>query len=279
MKKFYFLLTMLVALAAPQTIWSQVTVPYTEGFETMSTESDLTSAGWELLYKSDANSFFAIETEYVQTGEKALNIDSWSAGSSSDYVVVGLPLITNKGVNELQISFSYKVSSGTVYIGYLTDANDGTTFVSLYEFNSSSSYTTRTVNLSGAPASAERIAIKYLGYFRCYMDDIVVESCPSPTALEVTGMTTTSGTLTWTAGGSESSWKVYLNGSLVTTVNTNSYTFTGLSASTSYTFGVAPDFDTFFNILRIFLVFSIVLRHPKFIFKERYDLLVPVCKE
>ena len=40
-----------------------------------------------------------------------------------------------------------------------------------------------------------------------------------------------------------------------------------------------PDFDTFFNILRIFLVFSIVLRHPKFIFKERFDLLVPVCKE
>ena len=133
MKKFYFLLTMLVALAAPQTIWSQVTVPYTEGFETMSTESDLTSAGWELLYKSHASSFLAVETtsSNVQTGAKALNIDSYSAGSSSDYAVVGLPLITNKGVNELQISFSYKVSSGTVYIGYLTDANDGTTFVSL----------------------------------------------------------------------------------------------------------------------------------------------------
>ncbi len=101
MKKFYFLLTMLVALAAPQTIWSQVTVPYTEGFESMSTESDLTSAGWELLYKSDASSFLAVETtsSNVQTGAKALNIDSYGAEFSSDYAVVGLPLITNKGVN------------------------------------------------------------------------------------------------------------------------------------------------------------------------------------
>ena len=40
-----------------------------------------------------------------------------------------------------------------------------------------------------------------------------------------------------------------------------------------------PDFDTFFNISRIFFIFSIVLRHPKIIFKERFDLLVPFCKE
>ena len=40
-----------------------------------------------------------------------------------------------------------------------------------------------------------------------------------------------------------------------------------------------PDFDTFFSILRIFLIFSIVLRHPKFLFKKRLDLLVPICKE
>ena len=42
---------------------------------------------------------------------------------------------------------------------------------------------------------------------------------------------------------------------------------------------VFPDFDTFFNISRIFFIFSIVLRHPKNIFKERFDLLVPFCKE
>ena len=40
-----------------------------------------------------------------------------------------------------------------------------------------------------------------------------------------------------------------------------------------------PDFDTFFSILRIFLIFSTVLRHPKFLFKKRLDLLVPICKE
>ena len=52
--------------------------------------------------------------------------------------------------------------------------------------------------------------------------------------------------------------------------------------SSSYNYGhlnISPDFDTFFSILRIFLIFSTVLRHPKFLFKKRLDLLVPICKE
>ena len=249
MKKFYFLLTMLVALAAPQTIWSQVTVPYTEGFESMSTESDLASAGWELLYKSDARSFLAVETSSsnVQTGAKALDIDSYSAGVSGDYVVVGLPLITNKGVNELQISFSYKVSSGTVYIGYLTDANDGTTFLPLSDFNSSSDYTTKTVELNDAPASAVRIAIKYLGYYRCYMDDITVEELPScfrPKSLAYSSVTAHEATLTWErhAMGTENAWVLEYSTASdftgATSVNvtggTPSRTLSGLAPETQY---------------------------------------------
>ena len=66
-----------------------------------------------------------------------------------------------------------------------------------------------------------------------------IPSCPKPTDLTLGAITATEAPLTWTAGGSEESWKVYLNGALVATVNTNSYTFTGLTASTDYTFGVA----------------------------------------
>ncbi len=66
-----------------------------------------------------------------------------------------------------------------------------------------------------------------------------IPSCPKPTDLTLGAITASEAPLTWTAGGEETSWKVYLNGALVTTVNTNSYTFTGLTASTDYTFGVA----------------------------------------
>ena len=249
MKKFYLFLTMLAALALPAALNAQVTAPYTQGFETMSTAEDLTAAGWELLYKSDAQSFLTITTDpsYVLTGAKALNIDSWSAGSSSDYVVVGLPLITNKDINELQITFSYKVSAGTVFIGYLTDANDGTTFVSLSDFNSSSVYTTKTVELNEAPASAVRIAIMYLGYYRCYMDDITVEELPNcfqPKSLAYSSVTAHEATLTWVrhAMGTENAWVLEYSTasdfSGATSVNvtggTPSRTLTGLAPETQY---------------------------------------------
>ena len=64
-------------------------------------------------------------------------------------------------------------------------------------------------------------------------------TCPRPTGLTLGAITASEAPLTWTAGGSETSWKVYLNGALVATVNTNSYNFTGLTANTDYTFGVA----------------------------------------
>ena len=68
-------------------------------------------------------------------------------------------------------------------------------------------------------------------------------TCPKPTGLTLGAITASEAPLTWTAGGEETSWKVYLNGALVSTVNTNSYTFTGLTASTDYTFGVAAVCD------------------------------------
>ena len=249
MKKFYFFMTVLAALALPAALDAQVTAPYTQGFETMNDVNDLDDAKWEMLYKSHSHSFLDVETtaSNVQTGAKALDIDSWSAGSEGDYVVVGLPLITNKDINELQITFSYKVASGTVYIGYLTDANDGTTFVSLSDFNSSSVYTTKTVELNDAPASAERIAIKYLGYYRCYMDDITVEELPScfrPKSLAYSSVTAHEATLTWVrhAMGTENAWVLEYSTASdftgATSVNvtggTPSRTLTGLDPETQY---------------------------------------------
>ena len=211
MKSKHLLLLMLLALFAPWAANAQVSIPYTEGFENMSSASDLTAAGW-ISYQSSDGSFLAIETSEsnVHSGSKALNIDSWNADSSSDYVVVGLPTV-NAAINTLQITFSYKVSTGTVYVGYLTDANDASTFVSLQSFSSSSNYTTKTVELNEAPASAARIAIKYLHWYRCYVDDITVETpptCFAPQNLTCTEYTATSATLTWQrhASGTENAW-------------------------------------------------------------------------
>ncbi len=235
-------------LAVPWVTQAQVPIPYNEGFETMSSADDLTTAGW-ISYQSSTGSFLAIETtaSNVHTGSKALNIDSWNAGSTSDYIIVGLPLV-EEAINGLQITFSYKVSTGTVNIGYLTDANDASTFVSLQQFSSSSSYSTQTVELNEAPDDAARIAIKYTNWYRCYVDDILVEALPTcfkPTFADnaVSNITTTGATITWTSTNDASATFTFYNGdeAIATDItpvadgeNVYHYNLTGLTPSTNY---------------------------------------------
>ena len=256
MKKKSLLLILLMVLLAPWAAQAQQTAPYNEGFEDMSSVDDLNDAGWEMLYKSHSGSFLKIETSAsnVFEGSHALDIDSWNAGSTSDWVIVGLPIITNKAVNELQMTFSYKVSTGNVYIGYLTDPDDYTTFNIVESFNSSSSYTTKLVEFGAAPAEASRIAIKYLNYYRCYVDAFEIKqlsNCKTPQNLTASNLTTDRVTLTWerNAAGSEDAWIVeYATNSDFTgatsvsvTGGTPTKTLNGLTENTKYYARVKAD--------------------------------------
>ncbi len=241
---------LLLALLAPWAANAQEPIPYNEGFETMSSADDLTTAGW-ISHKSSSGSFLAIETNAsnVHTGSQALNIDSWDASSTSDWVVVGLPIV-NEAINGLQITFSYKVSTGNVSIGYLTDADDASTFVPLQQYNASSSYTTITKELDEAPASAARIAIKYQNWYRCYIDDIEVKALPTclkPTNLLASNITTNSANLSWTANSGETAWTLYYKKTsetdytAVTNVTENPYTLPNLTPSSNYQFYVVAN--------------------------------------
>ena len=61
---------------------------------------------------------------------------------------------------------------------------------------------------------------------------------PAPTGLAVTGTTSSSVSLSWTASPGATGYKVY-RGSTVTTVSGTSATVTGLAANTTYTFAVS----------------------------------------
>ncbi|MBQ3709532.1 MAG: fibronectin type III domain-containing protein [Bacteroidales bacterium] len=247
---------LLMTLLAPWAANAQQSAPYNEGFEAMSDVTDLNTAGWEMLYQSHSGSFLAIETgaSNVFAGSKALNIDSWNAGSSSDWVIVGLPTISNKAVNELQMTFSYKVSTGNVYIGYLTDPDDYSTFVTVESFNSSSSYSTKTVEFGGVPATATRIAIKYLNYYRCYVDEVEVKqlpNCKTPQNLTPSNLKTDRVTLTWerNAAGTEDAWILeygttsdFTGATTVSVTGGNpTKTLTGLTENTKYYARVKAD--------------------------------------
>ena len=63
-------------------------------------------------------------------------------------------------------------------------------------------------------------------------------NCPSPENLVIDNVTADEIDFHWTPRGSESSWIVSLNGALVATVNTPSYSATGLTHSTAYNISV-----------------------------------------
>ena len=253
MKKLYSLLLTLAVLL-PWATNAQVTIPYNEGFENMSSVTDLNNAGWEMLYQSHSGSFLAIETtaNNVSAGSKALNIDSWDAGSSSDYVVVGLPIV-NAAINTLQITFSYKVSTGIVYVGYLTDANDASTFVSLQPYPASSTYTTITKELYAAPANAARIAIRYDNFYRCYIDEVEVKAmptCKTPQNFSAANLTNQGVTFNWErhAQGTENAWVLEYGTSSdftdATSVNVSgnpTWPVSGLTPNTTYYARVKAD--------------------------------------
>ena len=233
------IIALVAVLALMGGVKAQTAVPYVEGFEGMSTAADLTAAGW-ISYGSDADGVLKIETSNVMTGSKALDIDSYESSHYYVYQIVGLPVLDTR-VNKLQITFSYKVKNGTVEVGYLTNASDASTFVSLQSFGSSDSYTTKTVELSAASSTAARIAIKYQSFWQCYIDDIEVmpiPTCSKPTGVAASSITKNSAIVTWEGEGSL--WNLQYkadgdaNWTAVNGLTAKSHTLTGLTSVTNY---------------------------------------------
>ena len=72
------------------------------------------------------------------------------------------------------------------------------------------------------------------------IDNVLIQAldCPAPTALTFDSISDTKAVISWTAGGSESSWAVSVDGGDWQTVSTPTYTITGLAPVSSHTVAV-----------------------------------------
>ena len=176
--------------------------------------------------------------------------------TGSSYALAGTP--TNSAdaqcsqVVSVQPSSSYSLSGWVEgdYV-YLGDSGTGTTDTNNWT-PSATSWTELSTSFTTG-ASTTSVTIYIHGWYaqpEFYADALSLTGPPgsggggtapsAPTGLTVTGTTSSSVSLSWTApSGTVTGYDVYKNGSEVGTVTGTTDTVTGLSASTSYTFTVA----------------------------------------
>ncbi|MDO4190615.1 MAG: fibronectin type III domain-containing protein, partial [Bacteroidales bacterium] len=165
----------------------------------------------------------------------------------NDDVIVELPELDIQGsVNSYALSFSYYTTAAlaTIEAGIMNVPGDTSSFVSMGVVNATSSaWTNFEANFANYTGTAKNIAFR-INNGIVYVDDVYFgpsTSCARPTALTTTLVDTASISLTWTAGGSETSWDVIycptgadIANYTPVAVTTNSYNITGLMPATRY---------------------------------------------
>ena len=239
-----------------------VALPYVQNFET-----DPESITDFIIQNSGPNGWYigsatgVLDEDATDSTVHALYISNdngvtngYSNGSSSDAYAV-LDVVFGEDMLEWHLAFDYNVNGeGTStkydYLSvYLMDggaavptsgAPSGTAL--LYQSNLLTDWTHFDVILQNVIGTSKRIVF----YWRndsssgnnppAAVDNISIVglSCMQPTGLAVTDQTTDGATITWQGDASE--YAVYLSGAMsgYYTANGNSYTFTGLNASSTY---------------------------------------------
>lgn len=232
-----------IATLSVRTSCATYTAPYTWDFEDMPTGA--APLCWNKVGSGSTN--VSNSTTNSHNGSQYLRFSA----STSNLVV--LPEFSDD-ISDLQIRFWTRpesftnTSCGTFSVGYVTDANDASTFVEMANFTYSdfSAYTEKTVYFTNAPMGA-RMAMRHNAgstSWYWYVDDVTVEAVPNcvpVSGLTVSDITTTGATLNWI--GNADGYTIYdmSDTSVYQYTTDTTVTLYALDPMTAYTFGVAAN--------------------------------------
>ena len=242
------LLTMLVVGARPA--WAQKALPYSYGFE----EASCSTSGWTKVNCQNSSENYKLGTSDAYEGEYAFRF--YYTSNYPQYLIS--PELATSSYS-ISVSFWYKAHS-TSYeesfkVGYSTTDAETSSFTFGDEVKTKSTnwqeYTTT------CPAGTKYICIACTSnnkYF-LYIDDLVVDSdspYKTPKAFATTGVTGTTATFGWTAGGDETAWQIAYSttkgfdadAATKVDVTTNPYTLEGLTAETTYYARIRADYGS-----------------------------------
>lgn len=239
--------------------------PWFEDFSGHATGTSSTTKAptcWDVLNVSSSRPQIYISATGASVGLS--NNALYMSNYSTKYGYAILPNIAT-ALNTLQISFSQKAEStsgcGNIELGYMTDVEDEATFELIEDYAPSTSWKNELPKVLSAiefPANA-RLAFRYkstTSYYDVAIDNIKIEtipSCAAPTTVKGQGLSTSTASVSWTAGGEETAWNLQykkdgdsdwtnvMNGENVATITSNPYTLTGLVAGATYYARVKAD--------------------------------------
>ncbi len=212
--------------------------PYTEGFEDV-TASYAIPTCWERIveYTSYGSTYPYVYSYGAHNGSKCLYMYSYPYYDTYENIIA-LPEMNS--ISTLQISLWAKASSTipeNFEIGYIKNG----VFTSVQSFTLTTTYQQFTAYLNGAPADAEKIAIRAhhsSSSITVYVDDIEVSpmpTCIAPVDVVVSGITTNAASVSWTDVLSATAWQYRLNEGEIFDAEANPINLTELTANTEYT--------------------------------------------
>ncbi|WP_131494774.1 fibronectin type III domain-containing protein, partial [Flavobacterium enshiense] len=167
------------------------------------------------------------------------------------------PQITLNGNQRLKYKYRVETAGSpcTFEVRYSTNGTspaDLTNVLVAPASYSNTTYIEKTVNMTGVTGDVN------IGWYvapgangsRIYIDQVIVENipaCPEPMALAVSNIAPTSATISWTPGGTETSWQVLVQptGSPVPTLPTQGVTVTGTSTYNATAINSSTNHDVY----------------------------------
>ena len=246
------------------------TLPYTMGFEADEIPATTPSAQafpycWTRINDATGTSNYYpySYSSYPRTGSRSLYFYSSTTTSYATNQLAVLPQL-NATLPVSNVQLSFWVRGGSSYgsnleVGTMSDPTDNTTFTTVQTIAVpvGSTYENHVVYFVNAPATDSYIAFRLVrgtATQYAYVDDVVLDEAPSCFMVSNANVDTvdgTSATLSWTDSyNTGATYSIYnmADTSLVASgiaavpgANAISYTVTGLTGNTSYTFGIVAN--------------------------------------
>jgi len=224
---------------------------FTQGFETG------VDNGWTTINNGGANGWVqnTAPSGGAQEGTSVASL-TYNSTSHDDYLIS--PAISvSTGVNDL-LSFFIKSRSSSYLEPYevlLSTTNPSADQFSVYlqaSEEAPASWTEKSFNLSEYDGQTVYVAIRATGTneWELYVDNVInagIPSCAAPTTFSLDDVTTTTATISWIAGGTETAWEYVVDAygsdepSTSGESTSNPLTVTDLTANTLYDVYVRAD--------------------------------------